>query len=92
MIRIDYFGDWRKHEFTCPKCGWVGLGAELESELYDALFTLECPTNNCWHPIAGAPYPTLEELEAAARRGHPDAVQTLEMYGKAVPSAIDEEK
>lgn len=75
MIRIDYFGAWREDEFSCPACSWKGSGSELASEMFDELFTLDCP--KCDYSIAGAPYPMFDEVKEAADSGHPEAIDML---------------
>lgn len=74
VIRVDYFSEWRAQSFSC-RCGWQGTGGDLESEVWEGLVTLDCPS--CSKTVAGFPHLTREEIEEAAGKGHPDAVAML---------------
>jgi len=68
-IILDYFGDWRTRQLTCPGCGWTGTFEEGWTELYEALQDCQCPGDHSLsdRPIlAVVPHPTMAEWEAHA--------------------------
>lgn len=46
MPLLDYYGDFQRAMQRCDKCGWTGLGSEMESgESFGHGVDKECP--NC---------------------------------------------
>ena len=44
-MQLDYY-TYKTEDFTCPKCGWQGKGAELEIASFSEVHSichLECP-------------------------------------------------
>lgn len=63
-IILDYFGDWKTHPLTCPRCGWTGTFQQGDTELFDSLQDCHCPMahTSAERPmLAIVPHPTLED-------------------------------
>jgi hypothetical protein len=60
---ISYFSNWKADAFTCPACGWAGVGGDLQvGEASNDLFELMCP--QCDAYVTFVMNPTLEEYRA----------------------------
>jgi hypothetical protein len=62
-------------QIECPTCGWVGRGDDGSQELYRELFDVRCPQCDTMLFVVG--YPTLAEIEDAAKRGNEEARREL---------------
>lgn len=60
---------------TCPVCGWRGSGEDADRGMFAELFDLSCP--RCDQMLLVVGYPTLGEIEQAARDGNAEARSEL---------------
>ncbi|MEJ7785472.1 MAG: hypothetical protein WKF96_11760 [Solirubrobacteraceae bacterium] len=64
-------------EISCATCGWHGRGGEGAQNMFDELFDVRCPSCETMLLIVG--FPTLAEIEAAAKHGNEEARRELEL-------------
>ena len=78
MSRGGYYTHDTTSQVTCPDCGWAGTFADLklsnESEEF-LLVGFECPV--CFENIVLAPFPTINQIRSAAKRGNTRAIHDL---------------
>lgn len=71
-MQVDYYA-YNTLEFTCPACGWQGMGKELShgdfSEL-SLIGDLECP--KCFHMIAFWQAPVIDKKKYKEPGKNPD--------------------
>jgi hypothetical protein len=72
----NYFSDWKARTWTCPRCAWVGTGAQAGTELFTELFEVNCPT--CDGRLATIPLPTHDSIRRAASDGNVEAISMLD--------------
>ena len=59
----NYYDGWEKKTYTCPACGWQGVGNDChKGHVYEMLFGLDCP--NCGEEIDAISFPTIQETNA----------------------------
>ena len=72
---LRYYQYDEKRELTCRSCGWVGPGARARTNFFSELFDVRCPSCNTMLLVVG--FPTLGEIEDAAKRGNREAQAEL---------------
>jgi len=78
---FKYFSNWREQPAECAGCGWTAASlTDADDELFDALIEYTCP--ECGAILAVVSYPTLDEIEKAAKEGDPEATGMLEKHLK----------
>ncbi|MGB3344537.1 MAG: hypothetical protein WBA61_11535 [Aequorivita sp.] len=69
---------YKTHEYRCDKCGWIGLGEELEQgELFQDGFEVNCP--KCGELFELVVFPTMAEvLEFGSEEEKKEAREQME--------------
>lgn len=77
----DYFSaGWRERELPCP-CNWQGDSRAMAMELHDAVTDYACP--QCGNLLLIVSHPTLDQVRAAAAKGHGEAMAHLAIIEEA---------
>jgi hypothetical protein len=71
---VDHFDIEPGRPFRCL-CGWVGPLADLETELFDALYEAFCP--RCDKRLAVVQFPGEDDIRRAASKGNKEAQKML---------------
>lgn len=67
---MNYY-DWQESSITCPACGWVGAGRDLQlSEMFEAGAEYACP--KCSHEFGFQIFPTSDEVRTDPRAAPED--------------------
>ena len=77
---FSWFDDWRDADLACT-CGWSGWLDKRYAEPFDALMHFECRA--CDEILAIVSYPTAGEVEVAAHRAQPEAMEMLDQVREA---------
>ncbi len=72
---------WRDQTHTCPACEWQGSARQMSMELHEDEAEFDCP--QCENPVLLVLHPRLEEVQAAAAEGHPEAIEQLAILADA---------
>lgn len=72
---LDYYQWDRAATIVCPRCDWSGPGTRGSVNTFDELLDVRCPL--CDQMLLVIGYPTLAQIEAAARTGHREAIEQL---------------
>lgn len=81
---LRYYQYDRGAALDCPACGWHGNGEEADTNLFDEVFDLCCPS--CEKMLVIVSLPTLDETREAAGRGNQEARRELdELEGGSAP-------
>jgi len=86
METLNYF-TYEKENIKCNKCGWSGLGKQLENgEIFDSLYELNCP--KCHKPVGFISFPSFEEvLEFGTPEEKAKVLKSIE-WNKKVDSSL----
>jgi hypothetical protein len=72
---LRYYQYDRGNEIGCPSCGWRGRGDQAAEHMFNELFDVRCPSCGMMLLVVG--YPTLAEIQEAARQGNAEAQREL---------------
>ncbi len=72
---LRYYQYDAAQEISCSKCHWKGTGSQGAQHMFDELFDVRCPSCGTMLLIIG--YPTLAEINEAAKRGNEEAINEL---------------
>lgn len=78
----NYFiAGWREQTHSCPACEWQGTSRQMSMELHEDEAEFDCP--QCENPILLVVHPSLDQVQAAAAAGHPEAIEHLAILDAA---------
>jgi predicted RNA-binding Zn-ribbon protein involved in translation (DUF1610 family) len=81
-IIFRYYDEtWQTREFQCPECNWSGRPKEdIHNEFFRDLMHFKCP--ECGKILVIVSYPTLNQIQAAAAKGIPEAILQLKLINR----------
>jgi hypothetical protein len=74
---FQYYDNWRNEVVECPKCGWKGRVQDGTQRDFQELFDYCCPSCVGNVILAMVSYPTVQQIEQAAKDGNAEAIRGL---------------
>lgn len=68
---------WREQQHTCAACEWKGDSRGMVMELAEDVTEYDCPV--CENPLLIVVHPDMEQVQAAAAAGNPEAQEHLDI-------------
>jgi len=79
---FEYYDEtWQTKEFQCPDCNWSSRPKEdMQNEFFRESMHFECP--ECENIMVIVGYPTLDQIQTAAAKGIPEAIEQLKLINR----------